>query len=445
METRATVRNAGPALTIPNGRDGHPLEHGKQPAGTRPSERGRRHPANERGVALVMAILIMLVMTGLAAILMNNVTSVRKLSGHQVTETVALRYAEAGVAEAMARISNGGISFGNNPKATALIFNASSLPAVGTDTTALATGQLAGAWLTYSTSNKSPDVLTVTYKTDAARTVIYRYDGTKTPPVQTTSGSPIYVIRSVGRSGSDARTVVSEVYQEIPTASTFGAVVCDQSVTWSGNDFMCGYNHRSDTPTGKGKNGRLGAGGCWENALLGEWETNIANKAGMWSSSTISGSGLYASGVPPTSPSQPGFYAGPWAVLGMTASDFWTWVGPPQSAAPGVPTGILYLDNNGIKQDQSGSFTFTGGDGEGILYVDGDLTLNGNFHYRGLIYVEGNLSINSWSWILGSLIVRGNAPQNWHSNGTILYSSDTIAQMLTKYSGKCTAISYRQL
>ena len=47
-------------------------------------------------------------------------------------------------------------------------------------------------WLSYSTATRGPEALTVTYKTNAARTQIYAYDGTKNPAIQTASGAPIY-------------------------------------------------------------------------------------------------------------------------------------------------------------------------------------------------------------------------------------------------------------
>ena len=39
--------------------------------------------------------------------------------------------------------------------------------------------------------------------------------------------------------------------------------------------------------------------------------------------------------------------------------------------------------------------------------MDGNLTLNAGFTYRGLIYVEGDLAVNGDAWVLGAVIVRG--------------------------------------
>ena len=80
-----------------------------------------------------------------------------------------------------------------------------------------------------------------------------------------------------------------------------------------------------------------------------------------------------------------------------------------------------------------------------MLYVDGDLAVNGNFNYRGLIYVEGDLKINGTTWILGGLIVKGKTEVKI-ANGscTVLYSADAIAQNIAKYGGQFVTLSWRE-
>jgi hypothetical protein len=128
----------------------------------------------------------------------------------------------------------------------------------------------------------------------------------------------------------------------------------------------------------------------------------------------------------------------------MSQADFLGWIGPSQSAAPAVPNGMFYLDNNGVAQDQSASYSYSGGTGSGLLYVDGDLTLNGTFNYRGMIYVEGDLKINGSCWILGGLIVRGKSTLKANGNCTVLYSSDAIRQNISRYDTKFMRLSWRE-
>jgi hypothetical protein len=171
---------------------------------------------------------------------------------------------------------------------------------------------------------------------------------------------------------------------------------------------------------------------------------------GAWSSSTVQATGSYVvQGDPvPWRESQPpsAFYSGPWDMLGMSQSEFYAWVGTPTGAEPNPPVGINYLDNNGIKQDHLGNWHYTGGDGEGFLYCDGDLRINGNFNFKGLIYVEGDLDINGTVWILGGLVVRGNSTVKIaNGTATVLFSADTIQQKISRYGGDLRTIAWREL
>jgi hypothetical protein len=119
-------------------------------------------------------------------------------------------------------------------------------------------------------------------------------------------------------------------------------------------------------------------------------------------------------------------------------------VGAPQSSVPGNLNGIIYLDNDGIGQNQSGSWAIHGASGEGLLYCDGSLTLNAGFNYRGLVYIEGDLQLNGQAWILGGLIVRGQTTVRMNGGATILYSSDAISLALAKYGGQFVTLSWRE-
>jgi hypothetical protein len=129
----------------------------------------------------------------------------------------------------------------------------------------------------------------------------------------------------------------------------------------------------------------------------------------------------------------------------MPAADYFSWVGTPVSALPANPRGIYYLDNDAIHQNHSAKYAIQGGDGEGFLYVDGDLAINGNFQFRGLIYVEGNLAINGKCWVLGSVIVKGDSDMKVASGkGAILYSKDAIEQNIARYGGQFVTLSWRE-
>jgi Tfp pilus assembly protein PilX len=404
---------------------------------------------NERGVALVVAVLVLLVMSLLAVVLMTTIVSDRKVGSHSVHEQAALDVAEAGIAEACSRLRNQDITLDtSNPRATAQIFNClpGSVPVLGVDSTGLATAQAAGQWLRYSTAARSPNALTVKFKTDANRNVIYRYDYTQNPPVQTGSGSPIYVVTSTGTEGADQRTVVAEVFQKPIIVAVAGAVQAGQDIKFTGNAVACGYNHRADTPAGTGASGRLGAGGCAENEAANPplWEWLTGAKAGLWSTGQANQGGASgATGSPAFSNNNPTFFNGPWDALGMSQAEFYSWIGSPQATVPGNMNGIIYLDNDAIKQNATGSWHLSSG--TGMIYADGDLTLNNGFTWRGLIYCEGDLKLNGSAWVLGSVVCKGKSQLKVNGGGTVLYSADAIQNYITKFGGQFTNLSWREL
>lgn len=401
------------------------------------------HPKSlrdERGMALVIALLVLLVLSLLATVLLVSVNVENKITGHGLRETSALNVAEAGIGEAQARLADGTLTAALNedPLKVTQIFNApaGSVPVPGADTTGFATAQPAGAWLPYSQANRGPGVLTIEYKTNDARTAIYRYDHNQNPPVGTyVDGYPIYKITSTGTVGGDHRTVQTEIYTTPVPAEVMGAVVSNVSVKLGGNINICGLNHKATMPN---------------NALDDpSYHTGDGDKYGVWGTTNVSGTGSYkvdgdpygmaGNQVGPYIDENPptGFYLGPWNVFGMTPSQFWNWIGPPVTAPPDPPNGLVYI---------AGDAAYHSATGEGVLYVTGDLTINAGFTYRGLIYVEGDLNINGHAWILGGIVVKGNTELKI-ANGTadVYYSSEMISQAASQAAGNFTRLSWREL
>ena len=418
------------------------------------------HPAgigllrNERGILLTMVMLVMLVLSMLSLILFDSLGVDTKLAGHNLRGSQALNAAEAGVSEAITRIIRGDIPDTLNPRLVAQIFLIApgSEPPMGPDSIALATAQPAGHWLRYSMPGKGPDVLTVRYKTDPGRNVIYRYDPAADPAVQTTSGLPIYVIESTGRRGGDKRSIVTEVTPKPIDLNLQAALTSDVDVRFSGISAVCGYNHRHDTLPGIGALGRsdpLPTGCNWQPGTL--WELGSGHVLGVRTTGSIDSVGLVLQAVQAGAPSaalesQVGFYVGPWQALGMGQSQFYDWVGPPAAMEPLLPEGITYLDNNGTRQDKSGNFTFNAGVGKGLMYVDGDLTITGAFVYEGLIYVEGDFKVTGVAWVLGAVVVKGKTHVKAATGTlTILFSRDAVTKNLTWQSGDFVTLAWREV
>jgi Tfp pilus assembly protein PilX len=410
----------------------------------------KRVHSNERGIALVMAMLILLVMTLLGLVLMAGVSLNRQLAGNDQRMRQSLNIAEAGVGEALARIRNQ--ETGMSPadyRDVCQVFNVlpGSVPVLGADSVALATAQPAGQYLNYTVADKGPNVLTIAWKKDPTGLLVMRYDPLITPHVNTATGYPIYTVTSTGRVGSAKRTVVTEVIQKPFTVNVRAALAADVPIDFVGNAAICGYNHRGDTPYDDGKDGRGVMPGDATHCIDNEQTLpGYGNLPGAWSSGPVTNAGASMTSGSPVqySANQSGFYAGPWEAFGMTASEYWSWIGGGINTAPTNWNGVYYWDNNNVTQDQSATLGLHSVNGEGFLYVDGNLTLNAGFHYKGLVYVEGDLSIAGQAWVLGGLIVNGQTSVKPAGGMTILYSSEAITQALAKYGGQFVTLSWRE-
>jgi len=411
----------------------------------------------EQGMALVVALLILLALTALGTALMITVNTETKIAGNQLRDSQCLAIAEGGIQEAMLRLRTGDVPDNLNKRQVTLIYEApsGSIPVSGTDTTSLASMQPSGSYLGYAGSSKariqgsSTDlrVLTVRYKTKITPgsppdTQIVRYDDLANPKFNTNTGTAVFQIVSTGTKGSASRSVVAEVTRAKFNILARGALVAKVAIQFKGNIKVCGHDHLYTTPI------NTQPPAC--DVGMGQWWASTAHAScmpGGWSESSITekGSSTVIGEPSAKSENQTGFYSGPWDALGMAQTDFWPWVGNPQSGVVGTPKGIYYLDNDGVKQNQSGDWSFNGGDGDGLIYCDGDLHLNGSFTFKGMIYCEGNLDVNGNCWILGGIVVHGKTlVKIANGSATILYSSDAIQQSLSKYGGNIRLLSWRE-
>jgi Tfp pilus assembly protein PilX len=402
---------------------------------------------DEKGVALAISLLVLLVLTVLGIMMMTSANLDRRAVGYNVRGAQALNVAEAGVSEAMSRIRNDDVNMSAaNPRSVAQIFacQQGSVPTLGTDSTGLATSQPIGNWLDYSTASRSDRALTVKFKTNSAGTAVMRYDPSLSDPVNTSTGYPIYVITSTGMQGTGRRSIQVEVIQKPFNALARAALAANQDIRFIGTAAVCGYNHSASTHENDGDNGRGTMPGDLSHCI--DDETGSGNLPGSWTTgATTNGGSATQAGTPANVSNQTGFYSGPWDALGMTQANFLSWIGAPVSTAPANLNGIYYIDGDAVVGNQSTNIGIHGGDGEGMLYVDGDLTANATFSYRGLLYVEGDLNLNGTAWILGGVIVKGRSQVRHNGGATILYSSDAISQALARYGGQFVTLSWREL
>ncbi len=394
---------------------------------------------NERGSGLLMALLVLVALAAIGAGIMTAVSTDRRIASYNMTRSTALNYAEAGVAEALERIRNGDVPNNLDPKMVAQIFmtDVGNVPSVGADTTAMPTAQPAGSWLPYSSAAKGPDVLTIKYMTNSAGTGVYRYDATKTPPIQGVSGDPIFVVTSPARLGLSRRQIDAQVARILINPNLKAAYTSDSKIRMS-DAILNGYDHKVATPTYTGDDGNRDAA----------WETGSNNTPGGWSTSTVSSGKLL--GTPSKLENQSGFYAGPWEVIGMTQAGFFGWIGQPNKKIVNgalIPRGLTYLGDPKDKPgDGKKTYKLKGAGGDGLLYVNGNLEIDGDFTFRGLIYVEGEFTVKGSGWVLGGIVVKDKSKLggSHHEALTALKSNEAVQEFIGNYGSPFITINWRE-
>jgi hypothetical protein len=128
----------------------------------------------------------------------------------------------------------------------------------------------------------------------------------------------------------------------------------------------------------------------------------------------------------------------------MSQTGFYPWIGAPHVTEPDPPVGLVYLDDDLTPQNGHGDWAYHGGGGEGMLYADGNLRLDGDFTYLGLIEVEGDLTLAGNVWILGAVQVRGRVTFEPGSRCAVLWSSDAVQQRISRYGGELVTLSRRE-
>ena len=399
----------------------------------------------ERGIALVMAIVVLLVVTVLGSMLMQSLSTERKISGHGLRATRALSIAEAGIAEAVSRVRSGEIRLDEtDPASAAQIFLASagSLPAMSGDTTAFASLQPALGRIEYSTPGRSPNALTISFRTNARGDSIVRYDDALQPPYNTVTGFAVLRVLATGIVGQDLARVQAEVVPKPVHATLPAAVTSQVAVNLGGGFGLCGYRHAAATAFGHGAEGRSGTPACSAD------EVGHGDVPAVWSGGTVTNTGAVLAGSPLARiEGGTAFFSGPAEALGLSGAELTTILGTSVAAVPANVAGVVWLDDDGVVGNRGASHTVSGLQGEGFLYVDGDLTLTGVTQFRGLVYVEGDLQSSATGQIVGGLVVRGRTGGGCTltTGPSVLYSPDAMNGPVARALKTLVTLSWREV
>jgi hypothetical protein len=394
---------------------------------------------DEHGLAPVAALLAVIFLSLAVAGILMSIGDGPAVPGVDPLGSPARAIAEVGAAEAMARLRAGEFSDAADPRREWRFSLADRDPAAdaGADAIAPATLVPVNRWLVSDTPAGGDVAIAVRYRTDPAHARIVRYDPSVFPSIQTSTGSPILTIASRGRSGDDRATILADVtltpFDPAPRARA--ALAAGADIRCIGSAQVCGRNHSPTIPAG-----------TWGHDRCRAFELATGHLPGAWSGGAVSWrKSPLPEGDPPILERQSGFPAEPWECVGLSRQRFQDWVGHPSRTGPRAPRGIVYLQDEARPRGRRTAFAFHGGSGAGMLYVDGDLRLSGEFRYVGLIYVEGDLEIDGPCWILGSVVVKGRGTIGAGGGKCcVLYSANAVRQSLARYGGEVSILSWRE-
>ena len=419
--------------------------------------REQAHPPRRRnaGFAIVSLLVILAVLTVLSLGLMVFSTTEIQISDNQKNHAGALYVTEAGIAEAVARLElplgtmvnvNGGnfdASIGDDPynpdpdwRTEIYLSDPGSLPAPVGAETVVATVQPGTSWIPYGDAGQGLDPIIIEHKwadlnIDGIRDLneLVRYDAHLFPPENFASGQVIEVIRSSGILNGSRREIRAEVIRIPITVNVTAAISSDNGVDLTGNMAGCGHNHDLFTPAGTKNPACQGFELCAGRTL--------DSVAGCLVSVMTTGDEAETGGASDLE----GFPS--WSDTSSTNAFFSVeeYLGLTTSAWEDIRDNADYSSANDaanmdgivvVNHDATAGETFNGNVGTGLIYVNGDMDISGNFEWRGLIYVEGNCTVTGTVWILGAIVVRGTTATDAFAagNSTVLYSRDAISMFV---------------
>jgi Tfp pilus assembly protein PilX len=97
-----------------------------------------------------------------------------------------------------------------------------------------------------------------------------------------------------------------------------------------------------------------------------------------------------------------------------------------------APQGLIHIDNAGGDVVKLTSATPADDDGWGLMYITGDAQFQ-SLEFKGLIYIEGDADITGNFWLMGCMAIKGTAVGDFSAgNGTFLYSKDALDWWVNK-------------
>jgi type IV pilus assembly PilX-like protein len=414
---------------------------------------GKGRAPDERGNALIVALLILFLLTSLGITYVAITKGDKQITGNQVASTQAFTNAEAGVTEVLHRMSNpsapGTQYIGETPPTVTpgwgrYVVNVPGSPSTdpqydattsdGVDNNGNAAVDESsehypetGSWqsnLPVSQRLNYPWVK-VRYKLNAANQVLLFGDDDNnpfTPPRENlVRGVPEIVVTAEGMQGVGQKLVTVEAVK-YPLPPIPGSVYTEGSMNFAGNSFYIdGHDHAPTAPYDTIPNAASLPGIATPND-----PTSISTQLNPQQQDNVEGSG--------TDPSVQSSSVN----LDLQAmADAWDQVAdityPGNLINPSAPD---WGNINNLKiVHVAGDLTINGSyTGAGVLIIDGDFHMGGTLNWSGLVICLGDVDVTgggSAKNIVGAMLVQGTLTGTTNVNGNvkIMYSSAMISKL----------------
>ncbi len=412
----------------------------------------------DSGNTMVVALLVLFILTSLGITYVAVTKGDKQIAGNQLTSAQAFEYSEAGISEALLRLSYptstdyiGQTPWGswtagwgkyivNDPGNAGLdpLYNATTSDGLDNDLDAAIdessehypdTGSRQYT-LSLATRLDYPWVK-VRYKLNASNQILLfgDHDNDATTPARenTTRGVPTLIVTAQGRKGLGEKQVTVEAVKW-PLPPMPGSVYTEGNMSFAGNSFYIdGHDHNYTAPYDT-----ISGAGPLPGIATPNSPTDIVNNLTGQQVDNVEGTGadpsVQSSAV---NLDLPAIAAG-WAqIADITYNGDQT---NPSTSGWGTVSDLKVVHVAG-NLSVSGNNT-----GAGVLVVDGDFQMGGTFNYNGVVIVLGDADIvggGDAKQIVGGLMVQGTLTGTTNVNGNVklLYSSAMINQLysLTRY------------
>jgi len=392
-----------------------------------------RSLGQQNGVVLVVGLLVIAALLALGSIAMITTTTELKMNVFFRSENTVLHVAEAGIEDAKVRLRAGvadGIVDGHQTQSGWTAYIGSVIKSQGKGYNSSNTLHVRVNRL----QENLDYVVTIVHQTDGAGNILYWGDsnGDGIDERTTATGSMmrnIYKVTSEGTYAGVHRTLIAEMAR-VPPINVPAALYVNAATTVQGSSTNiigtdgCGGSDLAGIVTTQGSgsitlNGGpsiTGAGGTTPNITYGGTGINVQSLIDRYKGSADFTYTVNAATHTATSVPGPGDGWGT-PTLGATSQ-------LPSSCSA---HNIVYYNTGGTDIQLSGGAT-----GCGLLLIEGDLLLHGDFSWNGLVVASGSITFTGGGDknVTGAMLAGGSADADLvGGNANIVYCSSAVQNL----------------